>query len=97
MPPDLNLRKPLVSIIIPTRDQRQLLETTLDGIWNRTDYERYEVIVVDNRSTEPEAVRYSGFASVQVPGVPVGPAVQLRGDQQLRGGPRQRRATALPQ
>jgi O-antigen biosynthesis protein len=57
------VRKPLVSIIIPTRDQRQRLETTLDGIWNRTDYERYEVIVVDNRSTEPEAVRY--LASLQ--------------------------------
>ena len=57
------VRQPLVSIIIPTRNKRQLLETTLEGIWNRTDSRRYEVIVVDNRSTEPDAVRY--LASLQ--------------------------------
>jgi GT2 family glycosyltransferase len=50
--------RPLVSIIIPTKDKRPLLETTLDSIWKRTDYDRYEIIVVDNQSTDADAVRY---------------------------------------
>lgn len=50
--------KPLVSIIIPTRNKRQLLETTIRSIREHTDYERYEIIVVDNGSDEPDAVEY---------------------------------------
>jgi GT2 family glycosyltransferase len=55
----LDLRQhPLVSIIIPTRDKRALLQTTLESIWSRTDYDRYEIIVVDNQSTDPDALSY---------------------------------------
>ena len=49
---------PLVSIIIPTKDKQPLLETTLKSIWKLTDYDNYEIIVVDNQSTDPDAVRY---------------------------------------
>jgi GT2 family glycosyltransferase len=56
--------RPLVSIVIPTKDRRALLQTTLDSIWTRTDYDRYEVIVVDNGSTEGDAIDYlSSIAS----------------------------------
>ena len=51
-------QRPLVSIIIPTRDKQPLLQTTLESIWSRTDYDRYEIIVVDNQSRDPDAVRY---------------------------------------
>ena len=51
-------QRPLVSIIIPTRNKKALLQTTLESIWSRTDYDRYEIIVVDNQSTEPDAVDY---------------------------------------
>jgi GT2 family glycosyltransferase len=51
-------QRPLVSIIIPTKDKQPLLETTLESIWKRTDYDRYEIIIVDNQSTDPDAVRY---------------------------------------
>jgi GT2 family glycosyltransferase len=51
-------QRPLVSIVIPTRDKRALLQTTLESIWERTDYDRYEIIVIDNQSTDPDAVRY---------------------------------------
>lgn len=51
-------QRPLVSIIIPTKDKRPLLETTLESIWTRTDYDRYEIIIVDNQSTDADAVRY---------------------------------------
>jgi len=55
----LDLREqPLVSIIIPTRDKQALLQTTLDSICARTDYHHYEIIVIDNQSTDAEAVRY---------------------------------------
>jgi GT2 family glycosyltransferase len=56
-------QRPLVSIVIPTRDKRALLQTTLESIWARTDYHRYEIIVVDNQSTEPDAVQY--LASIE--------------------------------
>ena len=51
-------QQPLVSIIIPTRDKVKLLETTLEGLSHRTDYRRFEVIIVDNESTDPAAVKY---------------------------------------
>ena len=50
--------RPLVSIIIPTRNKRHLLQTTIESIGARTDYDRYEILVVDNGSTEPDAVQY---------------------------------------
>ena len=51
-------QRPLVSIVIPTRDKRALLQTTLESIWARTDYDRYEIIVVDNQSSDPDALQY---------------------------------------
>ena len=51
-------QRPKVSIIIPTKDKRSLLQTTLESIWARTDYDRYEIIVIDNESTDADAVNY---------------------------------------
>ncbi|SEC30051.1 Glycosyltransferase, GT2 family [Rhizobiales bacterium GAS191] len=47
-------RQPLVSVIIPTRDRADLLRQCLDGILRRTDYDRLEVIVVDNDSRDKD-------------------------------------------
>jgi GT2 family glycosyltransferase len=44
---------PMVSIIIPTRDRAALLGPCLEGLFTHTDYPAFEVIVVDNGSTEP--------------------------------------------
>ena len=49
---------PLVSIIIPTRNNRELLQNAIESIRRHTDYERYEILVIDNGSTEPGAVEY---------------------------------------
>ena len=46
--------RPLVSIVIPTRDLSALLETCLKSVFERTAYDRFEVIIVDNDSREPE-------------------------------------------
>ena len=43
---------PLVSIIIPTRDKAHLLKTCLDSLFNKTIYENYEILIVDNGSVE---------------------------------------------
>jgi GT2 family glycosyltransferase len=46
--------RPLVSIIIPTRDLSALLEKCLKSIFEKTAYDRFEVIIVDNDSREAE-------------------------------------------
>ncbi|HEY3660834.1 MAG TPA: glycosyltransferase family 2 protein [Candidatus Udaeobacter sp.] len=51
---DLPAPLPLVSIIIPTRDQAALLQRCLTGIREKTDYGPIEIVIVDNGSTEPE-------------------------------------------
>lgn len=49
---------PLVSIVIPTRDNADFLKTCIRSILEKTDYENYEIVVVDNGSTQKEAVTY---------------------------------------
>lgn len=49
---------PLVSIIIPTRDRVALLRQCVDSIVDKTTYPRYEIIIVDNGSSEPETAGY---------------------------------------
>jgi GT2 family glycosyltransferase len=54
--------RPRVSIVIPTRDRLDLLRTCVDSVRERTAYESYEVVIVDNDSAEPETLDYlSGF------------------------------------
>jgi O-antigen biosynthesis protein len=45
----------LVSIIIPTRDQGRLLNQCLESVFERSTYPNYEVILVDNGTTETYA------------------------------------------
>ncbi len=49
---------PLVSVIIPTRDRWQLLQQCLSSLEEKTGYSRYEIIVLDNDSSEPETLKY---------------------------------------
>ena len=48
---------PLVSIIIPNKDHTRDLDMCLKSIMKNT-YDNYEVIVVENNSTEPETEEY---------------------------------------
>jgi GT2 family glycosyltransferase len=59
-------RRPLVSIIIPTRDRGDLLRQCLQSILERTDYDHYELLVLDNDSREPESLRILGHLPPQV-------------------------------
>jgi GT2 family glycosyltransferase len=51
-------REPLVSILIPTRDNLELLRRCLRSVCRRTDYENYEIIVIDNGSRELRTLRF---------------------------------------
>ncbi len=49
---------PLVSIIIPTRNMLKLVETCIGSLLGQTHYERYEILLVDNQSDDPDALAY---------------------------------------
>jgi len=59
----LPAKLPLVSLLIPTRDRIDLLKQCIDSIIERTEYDNYEVIVIDNDSQEQSSKDY--FAAVQ--------------------------------
>ncbi|HEY0439709.1 MAG TPA: glycosyltransferase family 2 protein [Xanthobacteraceae bacterium] len=48
--------RPRVAIIIPTRDKADLLRRCLWSIEMKTKYDNYEIIIVDNGSSEPDAL-----------------------------------------
>ncbi len=50
--------EPLVSIIIPTYNQKALLSVCVDGILNRTNYKNLELLIVDNRSDDVDTLQY---------------------------------------
>lgn len=55
---DYELKKePLVSIIVPTRDYAETLETCLKSVYDKTDYKNFEVIVVNNNSEKDETFK----------------------------------------
>jgi O-antigen biosynthesis protein len=47
---------PLISVIIPTRDQSDHLEQCVEGVLHRTDYTNIELLIIDNGSSEPATV-----------------------------------------
>lgn len=63
-------KRPKISIIIPNKDSYALMATLLRGIYEQTTYDNFEVIVVDNGSTEPATLalykeyerRFSSFS-----------------------------------
>jgi O-antigen biosynthesis protein len=64
-------RPPLVSIIIPTRDKLDLLSTCVSSLLERTTYRDFEILIVDNQSSEPATLRY--FEEISGPGVRILP------------------------
>ncbi len=58
-------RSALVSILIPTRDRADLLRRCLDSIRTRSTYRNVEILVLDNGSSERDAVRL--LASLKPP------------------------------
>ena len=50
--------KPLVSVIIPNKDEKETLQTCLEMLEKNTGYQNFEIIIVENNSTTDEIFRY---------------------------------------
>lgn len=50
--PPAKTEQPLVSILIPTKNQSKLLQQCIDSILRLTTYPNYEILVIDNQSTD---------------------------------------------
>ena len=49
---------PKVSIIIPMKDKVNLTKVCIDSLYNKNTYQNFEIIIVDNNSTEEETLNY---------------------------------------
>lgn len=56
---------PLVSIVIPSKNQSHLLKQCVNSILNNTTYTHYEIIIIDNGSTEQDAIDFMSSISEQ--------------------------------
>jgi GT2 family glycosyltransferase len=52
------LGEPKVSVIIPTRNGRQLLQRCLESLVWRTVYNNFELVIVDNQSDDPDTLEF---------------------------------------
>ena len=50
--------KPLVSVIIPNKDEKETLQTCMEMLEKNTGYQNFEIIIVENNSTTDEIFRY---------------------------------------
>ncbi len=50
--------EPLVSILIPNKDHREDLSRCLDSIFEKTTYGNFEIIVIENNSTDDDIFEY---------------------------------------
>lgn len=50
--------EPLVSIVIPNREEKDTLKACLDSIKEKTTYGNYEIIIIENNSTSREIFDY---------------------------------------
>ncbi|AEY02708.1 family 2 glycosyl transferase [Oceanimonas sp. GK1] len=56
---------PLVSVLIPTKDRLDILKPCLDTLLSVTEYPDFEVLILDNQTTCPEALAFMKVLSEQ--------------------------------
>ena len=49
---------PLVSLIIPTKNAKELVKECIESILTKSTYQNFEILLVDNNSDEPESLAY---------------------------------------
>lgn len=59
--------QPRVTIIIPTKDKLEFLQPCVESLLDKTRYDNYEVLVVDNQSCEPDTLAYYEQLSERYP------------------------------
>lgn len=50
--------RPLVTLLIPTRDMTRILEVCVRSILERTTYKKYEILIIDNASSDPTTLAF---------------------------------------
>ena len=50
--------QPLVSIIIPTKNNHKILQRCIESLENNTTYKNWEIIIIDNNSTKNKTKEY---------------------------------------
>ncbi|MBW8190738.1 glycosyltransferase family 2 protein [Neiella marina] len=50
--------KPLVSLIIPTKNALKLVKTCINSILEKSDYDNFEILLVDNQSDDSASLKY---------------------------------------
>ena len=53
-----NEHSPKVSILVPTKDRLDLLKPCIQSVLEKTRYDNYEIVIIDNNSEEEETQRY---------------------------------------
>ena len=60
--------QPSIDVIIPTRDRIDLVRNCIEALENKTTYQNWDIILLDNDSIEPESLEY--FANTKYRVVP---------------------------
>lgn len=68
--------EPLVSILIPNKDEKETLKGCIDSIFQKSSYRNFEIIVIENNSVEAETFAY--YSELQ------GGGTEDRGDEKGR-------------
>jgi len=50
--------EPMVSIIIPNKDEKESLKACIESIREKTEYQNYEILIIENNSTSEEIFHY---------------------------------------
>ena len=58
----ISQKNPLVSIVIPSKDNFTVLERCIESLVSLTDYTNYEIILVDNGSNDENKTKYAELA-----------------------------------
>ena len=62
---------PMISVMIPNKDHVKDLERCLDSLYRFADYDPFEVIVIENNSTDPATFAYYEKAKAAYPNLQV--------------------------
>ncbi len=58
--------QPRVSIIIPTKDRGDMLRRCIEGVLELSTYRNFEILVIDNQSTDPATLGYLAKGPLRV-------------------------------
>ena len=50
--------QPLISVIIPNKDEKETLQTCMEMLNKNTSYQNFEIIIIENNSTTDEIFKY---------------------------------------